>query len=309
MDPLVNLVEFLVVNSVTGCVTILIWDILLTLGLEVSLVWSRPSWSPGKVLFVLNRYVPLLFLTAEAIFFWHPTILPSDSNVSFAHQYGQIIVGFYSSSTKEIAQAFLILRTYALYRTRVALYSLGCLLTIPSVVAFALALQMAIVDFPEESSSSPLGFCPPPSCTNPARCKATIIFFWSHFIFLDTVVISLTLWKYYETRELTVVDRVTLSQLQIGSKLSLLRYLLFDAVAVLNFTLVIKDLNLVIGLPIATAVQSTACSRMFLNLRWNATETPCPTEVESERLEWYRPERPELFPWNSTIPELTFELQ
>ncbi|KAJ7574892.1 hypothetical protein C8J56DRAFT_1172576 [Mycena floridula] len=314
MDPVINLLEFVVVNSyiIAGCVTVVIWDSLLTLGLEVSLVWSRQSWSLGKVLFVLNRYVPLLFLTVEAIFLWDPTILPSDSNSCRIHN---IVRGALQTLVVVTVQTFLIIRTYALYRTRVALYSLGCLLIIPSIVAFALALQIAMADFPQESPSLP-ALCALP-CTNPARCKAILIFFWIHFILLDTVVISLTLWKYYETRGFTVVvDADNFSQLQIGNKLSLLRYFVFDglvyylailAVAVLNFTLVINDLNMIVGEPIATAVQSTACSRMFLNLRWSTAGTSCLTEAESERLEWYRPERPELSAWNSTIPEPIFE--
>ncbi|KAG9056608.1 hypothetical protein FS842_010211 [Serendipita sp. 407] len=48
-------------TSVAG-LTVLLYDIVLLLSDEVTLIWKRPRWSPSRFAYLINRYVPPVFL-------------------------------------------------------------------------------------------------------------------------------------------------------------------------------------------------------------------------------------------------------
>ena len=57
---------YLILDTTVAGATMFLYDYFLTLGMEVDLVWSS-NWSPMKILFIAQRYLP--FFDAAALCF------------------------------------------------------------------------------------------------------------------------------------------------------------------------------------------------------------------------------------------------
>ncbi|KAH8828631.1 hypothetical protein DL96DRAFT_1813994 [Flagelloscypha sp. PMI_526] len=100
----------LIIKLSMAAVTILVWDWILTLDLEIRLVWPN-KWSFGKILFLLNRYLPFADILVGIVF-----SLTVDGGTE-----SQVCAKFFACITWLevigilVVQVILILRTWALY--------------------------------------------------------------------------------------------------------------------------------------------------------------------------------------------------
>ncbi|KAK0193370.1 hypothetical protein F5146DRAFT_1134047 [Armillaria mellea] len=159
--------------------TISLWDLCVTMDSEITHVWRR-RWSLGKVLFLMNRYIPPGMIALE--FYFAANHAPNNAGTSL------VILG---------------LRTYALYLTNFWLYCLGCLIVFPTLAALFMLLwvygkYIAIVFLVASNVEYPSQWvgCMNLVCASPV-CNTTWVFLDCYFIAFDTVIFLLTLWKYY----------------------------------------------------------------------------------------------------------------
>ncbi|KAF9465277.1 hypothetical protein BDZ94DRAFT_387626 [Collybia nuda] len=219
---------------------VLIWDVLLTMDLEVSRVWSG-KLSLGTILFMMNRYLPIVLIVFQVIWL------------------GGIV-------TFGIAQSLLITRTHALYRNRYLLVAL-LMMWFGSIVMMATIFLYLFIKFVTVLPANPFV----PGCSVPCFhpiCRTLIKIFSVPFFGLETVIFMLTVYKTYETYQLT--GRKHLSYLsKIISRDGLMYYIIIISLAIFNITLWwagpenLGDL----GQSLMTSIQATVCSRLFLNLR------------------------------------------
>lgn len=123
--------------TIAGFATLLVFDWACTFADEVAYVWSSP-WNLGTILFVLNRYPPFVD-TFLSLYILTTTQPPDVCLRSFKTVTWLIVFGVF------IAEAILMLRTYAIYdRKRWVLIllsiTMACLL-IPGTVVVELELQ------------------------------------------------------------------------------------------------------------------------------------------------------------------------
>ncbi|KAF9782428.1 hypothetical protein BJ322DRAFT_1111291 [Thelephora terrestris] len=120
-----------------ACVTLLVYDYMLTFQLEVELVWKR-QWGLGTVLFVFNRYSPFIesIISLSIRFFF---LSPQMCEKLTAILTWFIVLGLLTS------EFILMLRTYAIWdRSRRALYilfSTGTLLSVLGIVSTEMELR------------------------------------------------------------------------------------------------------------------------------------------------------------------------
>ncbi|KAJ7590071.1 hypothetical protein C8J56DRAFT_1048240 [Mycena floridula] len=163
-------------------------DILLTLDLEVNLVWARRT-SPGKILFLLNRYLPPVNMAVDLYFYF------GDSPPLHLYEFhASDCVRAKTQAAVAVVQTILALKTYALYQTRWSIYLLGfgvvapsLMVTITNIYTYRHALDWNFL--------LPGTGCVPHCTTN--ICDISIIMFWAQFSGLDTVVVWLTAWRAY----------------------------------------------------------------------------------------------------------------
>ncbi|KAJ7076592.1 hypothetical protein B0H15DRAFT_863804 [Mycena belliarum] len=126
----------LVPSTLYACATVLIYDWLCTLDREISCVWPRP-WSPGTVLFMLNRYLPFidvsLGLSAKTT-----RISPEQCLTRFK------IVGWLSIIGVYISEAILMMRTYALWENRRGVLVFLAILAVCTAIATALFTELEL---------------------------------------------------------------------------------------------------------------------------------------------------------------------
>ncbi|KAJ7046115.1 hypothetical protein C8F04DRAFT_1387757 [Mycena alexandri] len=98
----------LVPSTLCACAAILVYDWMCTLDQEITYVWSRPQWSTGTFVFIVNRYLPFidifLALTAKLTH-----ISPGRCLTRFK------IVGWLTVMGIFLSEVVLMLRTLALW--------------------------------------------------------------------------------------------------------------------------------------------------------------------------------------------------
>ncbi|KAK0204403.1 hypothetical protein DFS33DRAFT_1382290 [Desarmillaria ectypa] len=256
--------------------TISLWDMCLTMDSEIARVWSR-KWSLGKVLFLVNRYIPPLIIALD--FYYAANRAPNNvGSMLFLtdSNFNQL-----QSQLRVIEHLILALRTYALYLTNFWLYFLGCLIVFPTLAALFLMLWVYgkyIVVGSNVSYPSQLVGCMNTQCNSPV-CEKTWVFLDCYFIAFDTVIVLLTLWKYYTAyREKVPTRDADLGRVLADYESSFLRVLFQDgflfyaamfALALGNILVTLlgpRSLTALFVGPIH-ALRSTLCSRVFLHLR------------------------------------------
>ncbi|KAJ7590080.1 hypothetical protein C8J56DRAFT_1139843 [Mycena floridula] len=252
--------------------TLVVLDILLTLDLEVNLVWGRRP-SPGKILFLLNRYIPPANMGVD-LYFW------------FGNSPPLLLYEFHAfNCARAETPAILALRTYALYQTRWSIYLLGfgvvvpwLILTITDMYMYGNALDWNILE-------SGVGCIP--ECTSEKICTLNVVMYWIHYAGFDTMVVWLTAWKAYTLfRARRGIVRDSPAD-QIYPYSGFLRLLFRDGFIYYSCILTSAVLNILVGfiaprelilfsISTSRAFQTVACSRVFLNLR-GSLEVPFPT--------------------------------
>ncbi|TRM61617.1 hypothetical protein BD626DRAFT_405454 [Schizophyllum amplum] len=176
--------------------TLMVYDMLLTLPEEVSTMWSgRPSI--GRYMFLVNRYVaPVLFIfdlyckfssLCQAVFVssckraWLP---PN-------------ILGIISLTSVE---SILVLRTHALYRNKALLFVLCllCCINAATMIGATFYLRLHVITFQEATFPPPIQLGCTEQCSLPI-CRTLLTAFWIPFFFTETVIFGLTLWKSYSS--------------------------------------------------------------------------------------------------------------
>ncbi|KAJ7590056.1 hypothetical protein C8J56DRAFT_1048226 [Mycena floridula] len=149
-------------------------DILLTLDLEVHLVWPQRA-SPGKILFLLNRYLPPVNMAVD-LYFWFGDSPPLR------------LYEFYAF------ESILALKTYALYQTRWSIYLLWLGVVVPSLMVTITNIYMYCNGINWNHRLPGTGCVP--DCTGKI-CTFNIVIYLVQFAGFDTMVVWLTAWRAY----------------------------------------------------------------------------------------------------------------
>ncbi|KAF9054628.1 hypothetical protein BJ165DRAFT_1440164 [Panaeolus papilionaceus] len=248
--------------ATVASMTLLLWDMLLTLDLEVRRVW-RVKRSLGTTLFLLNRYLvpPLFILDIYAQFMWDPS-MKFCKNYEIASTILQLV-------SVSIVESVLVLRTHALYQSMLLLLILTTLCFIS--IANMLVMFLLVIRLETISSASLIGVRGCLSgCTNPV-CQPLLIGFWVPYLFFETLVFVLTVWRSYTSflafkRRRPSGFRTTFIEIIVRD--GLVYYVVIMAVSIVNFLIWIIDpfaSYLAVGL--MKSLQATICSRLLLNIR------------------------------------------
>ncbi|KAF9457892.1 hypothetical protein BDZ94DRAFT_1301588 [Collybia nuda] len=246
-------------------VTLLVWDTLLTMDQQVSRVWfAKPTI--GRTLFIINRYLPIVLMAYQVIYLFYtpPSIEVCEKGFLISGLGG--VVNFWT------IQSVLITRIYALYQKRY-LVALLLFLSFASTVAMATILIYLFVRF---MFFLPLGSLPIPGCTPlciDPLCETLMRSFSIPFFVLEAAILLLTVYKTLETLKRTGWKH--LSHLsQIVYRDGLIYYLVIVLVAALNVILWLRATSSLGDLgqrqvfqSLLLGLQSTICSRLFLNIR------------------------------------------
>ncbi|KAF9054618.1 hypothetical protein BJ165DRAFT_1440132 [Panaeolus papilionaceus] len=164
-----------------------------------------------------------------------------------------------------IVESVLVMRTNALYQNRalfILLIGLCCISMINMLCIFLLLLHAEIL-----SPATSYGVRGCVSACLKSICRPLVIGFWVPFLFFETLVFFLTIWKSYTSfesfRRCRRPGQETLVELMLRDGL-----IYYVGVSLCNFMIWIIDpfaSYLAVGL--LKSLQATICSRMLLNLR------------------------------------------
>ncbi|CAA7269370.1 unnamed protein product [Cyclocybe aegerita] len=98
--------------------TVLVFDFFLTLHEEINHIWMQP-WTPGTVIFLVNRYLP--FVDTSMVLYLQFTT----TNIDMCNTYYHVSTWLIAVGLM-VSELILLLRTYAMWqRRRIILYILG----------------------------------------------------------------------------------------------------------------------------------------------------------------------------------------
>ncbi|RXW16311.1 hypothetical protein EST38_g9536 [Candolleomyces aberdarensis] len=167
--------------------TVLVYDIILTMDKEVSTVWGS-RWTFGKCLYLLNCWHGI-FLSRRTINQYDQEIQAHLSSRCRSLQLSATITGI---AVVTMIEGILIIRTYALYPSRLLLTSLIllALLSLGTMLGCFLTIYQKEIFIPNMFGiSGCLQFCVGP------LCHSLLVAFWLPFFLLETIVFILTAWK------------------------------------------------------------------------------------------------------------------
>lgn len=232
------------------------WDWIVTLDEEQEFIWQKSPWSVTKVLFVVNRYFPILHSTAR---FW-----------SYSHehdpQYSAMACGpvldlaaYGSVVSVAVIEIVLMLRLWALYaRSKI----FGGFLIFVFLASLGTALAIRKV---QPSDDFKLVHEPPPALTVCKRSSPSELFFlYAIVLLVETMTFGLLLWKVWQLSSVGVAP-ILKTMLKHGTQYYLIVFLAL-------FFQVLGTILQVLWQPMAdsllvVAVASVACSRLILSLR------------------------------------------
>ncbi|KZS93846.1 hypothetical protein SISNIDRAFT_454291, partial [Sistotremastrum niveocremeum HHB9708] len=170
-----------------AAVTILIYDWLLTFDREVEYIWKE-NWNVGKVLYILNRYVPAIDLTIHLNAFLNPNVGPAFCRPWF---YIDVALAYFDVS---IVVFLLVLRTIAIWersRPISLLISLTGLFTMLSLAVFVIivSIRLQVLSYPYIPIPGLLTGC---YWVENVRFTALV---WTCPMVFEAVVFMLTFWK------------------------------------------------------------------------------------------------------------------
>ncbi|KAF8159259.1 hypothetical protein B0H34DRAFT_702743, partial [Crassisporium funariophilum] len=264
--PVSTFMETLLAFSATkyatvASMTVLVWDMFLSLDIEISRVWLAKK-NFGTTLFFLNRYIPPALFAFDL--YAQFAVSPSITVRSFCTRY-QLSSTIMDLVSIAIIQAVLIMRTHALYQNRIILTFLASL-GLGSIVNMLICF-LVVWRYESFGPASSIGFvgCLA-SCTD-SRCQPLLIAFWLPFFLLETVVFWLTLWKSYLSFKITRLHRSS-DILTILIRDGILYYVVIMTISMCNFlTWTFNPSQSFIFIALLKSLQATICSRILLNLR------------------------------------------
>jgi len=264
--------------ATVASVTMLVWDMALTVDLEVSRVWQVKQ-TLGTTLFLMNRYIPpiLFALDLYAQFVWAPSI-------KFCKNY-ELASTILDLVSIAVIECVLVMRTQALYQYRKLIF----LLTSLCVISMGVMLTCFLLVFKLETfiPADTIGVQGCLSGCTSSLCRPLLIAFWVPFLAFETLIFVLTAWQSYQYFMSTSISSST-PIIQVLARDGLLYYVVIMCVSICNFLIWILDpfaSYLAVGL--LKSLQATICSRLLLNLR-GIVEAKPPTESQFE-LTCYQP--------------------
>lgn len=212
--------------------TILVWDIIVTVDQEVSMVWSA-KLSLGTTLFFCNRYLPICMFVLELTS--QLSYAPSEKFCSQRMLYSTIL----GISSAAVVQCVLVTRTHALYQQRWLTIFLGILGFLSISSAFILfSLVFRFETFTPASTFGLRGCIL--GCTN-GICKSMLIGFWIPFVLFETIIFGLTGWKTYKSLNSSARFSRFPSVITILFRDGLVYYIVMMSLSVCNFLIWIAD--------------------------------------------------------------------
>lgn len=239
--------------------TIIMYDHLVTFGDEVELIW-KSSWTLGKILFILNRYYPLIaaIVNTYAIFF------PRLTN-TFCLRYFQW-QGWTGLLTCMFPEIILQMRIYALY-------SLNRKVLILIVAGFICAsTASAVVMGKALSQITAIAAHPIPglvSCV-PAGVPKHFFAFWIPILVYESLLCGLALFRGFQTFQSSASPfRSGKYLVSILIRDSILYFLIMFATYLTNLLVwIVAPVNLTeIPVGFSVALSSIMGSRIIINMR------------------------------------------
>ncbi|KAF9254445.1 hypothetical protein L218DRAFT_968146 [Marasmius fiardii PR-910] len=238
--------------------TLIIFDHLITLGDEIELIWGS-SWSPGKLLFLINRY----YTFASVIVNNYAVFASSHSN-SFCLRFFQW-QGWTGLIACLISESILQMRLYALYslNRKVLIMMVGTFLLTSATAAAIMGIVLSKLTAISMTLRPGLSVCVP------LTISSEFYSFWIPILTFETVLCCLALFRGYQT------FRTSGSPFQSGRKLvgmlirdSVVYFLIMFAIYLINLLVFATRLYFIeaaIGWSIA--LSCVLGNRVMLNVR------------------------------------------
>ncbi|KIY65462.1 hypothetical protein CYLTODRAFT_492297 [Cylindrobasidium torrendii FP15055 ss-10] len=249
--------------------SICVFDIMITFDEEVSFVWMR-KWSPGKTLFLINRYLPPLFLACTL----YSTLIPQP-NLNVCRIYFAL-ASYLNIICVTTIQLVLGLRVYALYLTKVWAYLVSCAAAIPALGAVSLATYMWVhwvkADLDTPFLDKHASGCFYMHCVG-APCRPAWAILNCYYVLFESVVIVLTMAKFLQLRRTRTLDPVFADYESTFLKTLFHDGFLFyggiTVLAIANITVNVTGEDSLVNVFTGPnqAIRSTLCSRLFMHLR------------------------------------------
>ncbi|KAL1676326.1 hypothetical protein EV122DRAFT_216639 [Schizophyllum commune] len=177
--------------------TIMLYDMLLTLPEEIATIWSGRR-SIGKYLFLVNRYVAPILFTCDLYYQLAPYVslevsIASTSIPCKRAYLPPTMLGIISLTSVEF---ILVLRTYALYRSKalLALLSFLCIISAATMGGVNLYLRLNVIEIQNPTFPPPVQVGCIANCSLPI-CRHLLTAFWIPFFFIETAIFVLTFRK------------------------------------------------------------------------------------------------------------------
>ncbi|KAF8868619.1 hypothetical protein CPB85DRAFT_1362530, partial [Mucidula mucida] len=264
MKALLSTLKNLTVTKYTyvAAAVILMYDIFLTFGEEVSRVWGSRR-SLGKWLFLVNRYVPPILFCFDLFYQLHPSPTVEFCKHAFLPPN---ILGIISLS---IVEFILVLRTHALCRNYyiLGLLTFLCISAATTMIASTVYMFNHLIVFIPKPVSVMVGCIP--ECTAPL-CRQLLTAFWIPFFVCETLIFVLTAWKLHATLDELRGDNRYRSKLTlIIFRDGFIFYIVIMAISVANLLIwILAPISMAyLATSLMRCLQVTVCSRLLLNIR------------------------------------------
>ncbi|KAL1689867.1 hypothetical protein GGG16DRAFT_93061 [Schizophyllum commune] len=228
---------------------------------KVATIWSGKG-SIGKYLFLVNRYVAPILFTFDLYYQLspHPSLEVTLIDCKRAYLPPNLL-GIASLTSVEF---ILVLRTYALYRSKalLALLSFFCAISAATMMGASLYLSVNVVELQNPSFPPPIQVGCTANCASPI-CRRLLTAFWIPFFFTETVIFILTLRKSYGS----VVGMTSQSKLvQVFYRDGFMYYVGISIANLLVWIAAPVSLSY-IATSVMRSLQVTVGSRILLNIR------------------------------------------
>ncbi|KAH8087208.1 hypothetical protein BXZ70DRAFT_545077 [Cristinia sonorae] len=238
--------------------TIIIYDHLVTLDLEIQLIW-RSGWSVGKCLFLLNRYYGLGATIFNNYVLFTPTVTDEVSYHWLRWQAATGVIIFV------LGELILQLRIYAMYFGNRKILTLMATTTISCIVVATTLLMISLVKLQENSHLVPgMSFCAV------IKLPKNFYAFWIPVLISETLLCGLALVQGLQTFfRLRGVYHTSRELLESLMRDSLLYFVTIFVVYVVNLTIWFSGNPATLEAAVGYAVTVTCVmgNRLCLNVR------------------------------------------
>jgi len=250
--------------------TLIVWDHLMTIDKEIELIWNAP-WSPGKCLFIANRYYSLIIVIFNNYALFTPHL-----NDSFCLKWYHW-QGWTGLAMCMTAEVILQLRVVALYYTnkKVLLFMLATFLAASAAAATIMGKVLATMT--SRSHDIP-GF---PFCVA-YDVSDHFYAFWIPIIFFETFLCALALyrgWQNYHIRSRTHFSGERIFEILVRD--SIMYFLVIFATYLVNLILFFTEPNTLVEIPIGFSVAMSCImgNRLLLNIRETVRDTDLDAQI------------------------------